>query len=148
MPPSSYWQYEMTFSLIKGRKLHYVVTHNVIWANQKIKSSVYRWLCAKFNVTCFLTFIRASDVISSVLWIRKFKVRVELPDWGVFFLTNTDRSNFVENFLTNLCVRQDKWELKTTPYHKLQGWWNEYMVFLILMWQLTYRQPTLLSWSL
>ena len=30
----------------KGGNLHYTITYNVIWANQKTGSFVYHWLCA------------------------------------------------------------------------------------------------------
>jgi len=54
--------------------LHYVITYNVIWANQKTESYVYCWLraLAMFDVMRFPTFVRASDVISSVLSIHSF----------------------------------------------------------------------------
>jgi len=49
----------------KGGNLPNVTTHNVIWANQKTESFVYRWLLAHamFDVTCFPAF---SDVIPHV----------------------------------------------------------------------------------
>jgi len=49
-----------------------MITHNVIWANQKTEFFVYRWLraLAMFGVTSFAAFVGASDVISSVLSIR------------------------------------------------------------------------------
>jgi len=42
-----------------GGKLRNVKTHNVIWANQKTDSFVYRWLRAhaRFDVTCFPAFV-------------------------------------------------------------------------------------------
>ena len=62
---------EITFGPTKGRKLRNVITY-VIWANQNTESFVYSCLCAHalFDVTCFPTFVRAQDVISSVLLIR------------------------------------------------------------------------------
>ena len=56
----------------KGRKLRNVITHNVIWTNQKTESSVYRWKRAHalFDVTFFPAFVGASEVISSVPSIR------------------------------------------------------------------------------
>ena len=39
----------------KGKKLRNVKTHNVVWANQKTESRVYRWLCAlaMFELACY-----------------------------------------------------------------------------------------------
>jgi len=57
----------------KRREIVNTVVRHVIWANPKTGSLVYRWLCAHgiamFNITCFPTFVRASDDISSVLSI-------------------------------------------------------------------------------
>ena len=52
-------------------KLNYVITY-IIWANQKTGSFVYRGLhtLLMFEVTCFLAFVGALDVISSILAIR------------------------------------------------------------------------------
>jgi len=57
----------------KGGKLRWVIKH-IIWTNKKTESSVYCWqhALAMFDVTCFPTFVRASDVISSVMSIRYF----------------------------------------------------------------------------
>jgi len=59
------------FGLTKGGKLHIIMAHNVIWANQKTDSFVYRRLGAHkmFDITCFPAFFGASNVISSVLLI-------------------------------------------------------------------------------
>ena len=62
---------EMTFGLNTCRNFRNVITHNVIWANQKTESFVYRWLCTNsmFDVTYFSAFVRALDVISIILAI-------------------------------------------------------------------------------
>ena len=44
------------------------ITHNAIWASQKTLSFVFR-LLAVFNVSCFLAFVEASNIISSILSI-------------------------------------------------------------------------------
>ena len=63
--------FENIFSPKKGRTLCKVMMHIIIWANQKTESFVYGWLHAHamFDVTCFPTFVRASEVISRVLSI-------------------------------------------------------------------------------
>ena len=59
---------KMTFGPTKSGKLLNTKTHNVISANQKAASFVYRWLRtrAMFNVLCIPAFVEASDIISSV----------------------------------------------------------------------------------
>jgi len=54
----------------------YVIGYNVIWANQKTESYVYRWLraLALFNVTRFSAFVGESDVISSILSVNIHKL--------------------------------------------------------------------------
>jgi len=66
----------MMFGPIEGGKLRNIITHDIIWDNQKAEFSVYRWLHAHamFDVTCFPTFVGVSDVISSILLIRPFLV--------------------------------------------------------------------------
>ena len=54
---------EMTLCLTKGWNLRYVIMYNVIWANQKTKSFVYRWLHA--HAMFVPTFVGASDVIEA-----------------------------------------------------------------------------------
>ena len=46
----------MMFGLTKVRKLRNAITHNVIWANQKTASFVYRQVSAVFDITCFPAF--------------------------------------------------------------------------------------------
>ena len=50
------------FSLTKGGKFHNVITHIVIWANQKT-SFRYCWLCAHamFDITYFPTFVKSIE---------------------------------------------------------------------------------------
>jgi len=62
------------FGPANGGKLGYVIVDNVSWANQKAESFVNRWLHthALFIVTCHPVFVKASDVISSVLSICYF----------------------------------------------------------------------------
>ena len=52
----------------KGGKLRNVITHNVVWANQKTEYFVYRWqhAHATFDLTCFPAFVGASDVIQAL----------------------------------------------------------------------------------
>jgi len=54
----------------KCGKLRSVMTYNVIWANQKTESVVYRWYAhmqhLTFDITCFPVFVGAWGVISSV----------------------------------------------------------------------------------
>jgi len=54
-----------------GNYVRVVITHNVIWANQKTKTFLYRWLCshAMFDVMCLPAFVGASRIISRVLSI-------------------------------------------------------------------------------
>ena len=54
----------MTFALINGGKLHNVIAHNIIGANQKTESFVYRWLGAHtmFDVIFFPTFVREQSI--------------------------------------------------------------------------------------
>jgi len=56
----------------KGGNLRIVLTNNVVWANQKTESFVFRWLptLAMFDVTCFPAFVGASDIISSLMSIH------------------------------------------------------------------------------
>jgi len=56
----------------KGGKLPDVITHNVIWDNQKNESFAYRWLriLAMCDITGFPAIVGASDVNSSVHLIR------------------------------------------------------------------------------
>jgi len=56
--------------------LHYIITHNVIWANQKTKSFVCHWLhtIAMFDITYFPAIVGATDVISKVLLIRLLRI--------------------------------------------------------------------------
>jgi len=51
--------------------------YSIIWANQKTESFVYRWLCtyAMFDVTRFSAFVGITDVISSILSIRKLYIQ-------------------------------------------------------------------------
>jgi len=51
----------MTFGQTKCGKLRNVLKQNVIWANQKTESFVFRWLHAHamFDVTCFSAFVEA-----------------------------------------------------------------------------------------
>jgi len=60
----------MNLGWTKGGKLHYVITHNVFWANQKTESFGYKWQRATFDLTCLPAIVRASDIASSVLSIR------------------------------------------------------------------------------
>ena len=62
---------EWRLVVTKGRTLHNPMTHNVIWANQKIKSFVYHWLCAHamLDIMGFLAFVWAFIIISGVLSI-------------------------------------------------------------------------------
>ena len=62
---------EMTFGLTKGGTSRNILTHNIIWANQKTKSFVHLCLCthAKFDVTAFFAFVGPSNVVSSILLI-------------------------------------------------------------------------------
>ena len=57
----------------KYGKLRNVISHNIVPADQKSESFVYRWLRAitMFDVTCFpgSAFVGASDVVSRVLLI-------------------------------------------------------------------------------
>jgi len=66
-----FWLLDMTFGLTKSEKLCNVITHNVIWA-KKTKYFVYRWLCpyVMLDVMCFPAFVRASNIISSIILIR------------------------------------------------------------------------------
>jgi len=45
----------------KGGKLCIVITHKIVWANQKTESLVYGWLrtLAMFDITCFPAHVRA-----------------------------------------------------------------------------------------
>jgi len=63
---------EMTFSLMKDRKLCNVIMH-VTSANQKTESFLYCWLCPNvmFDIACFFAFVWAFDIISSILAIRQ-----------------------------------------------------------------------------
>ena len=66
----------MMFGPIEGGKLRNVITHDIIWDNQKAEFSVYSWLHAHamFDVTCFPTFVGVSNIISSVLLTCPFLV--------------------------------------------------------------------------
>jgi len=60
----------------KRELLHYEKTYYIIGTNRKTEYFVYRWLStiAMFDVTRFPAFVRASDVISSILlkpWFAK-----------------------------------------------------------------------------
>jgi len=63
---------EMSNAPIRGGKLCNVITHNVVWANQKTESFMYHWLCtlAMFDVNVLSAFVRASDVILRIQSIR------------------------------------------------------------------------------
>jgi len=52
---------EMTFGRTKGGKLYNVITYNVIQANQKTESVVYRWLrvLIMFDITRFPAFCQS-----------------------------------------------------------------------------------------
>jgi len=62
-----------TLCMAKSRDLRYVLTYNVIWANQNTDSFVYRWLraLAMIEVTRFPAFVGVSDVISAVMLRRQ-----------------------------------------------------------------------------
>jgi len=76
------------FLFNKGGKLCNVITY-VIWATKKTESLVYRWLHAHaiFDVTGFLAFVRASDVVSSIMLITCRVKRLVKP-WTFFRLTD------------------------------------------------------------
>ena len=63
--------YVMAFGPTKARKSWNVEMHNVICANQKTETLVYRWLCAHamFNVMLFTALAGALNVIASVVSI-------------------------------------------------------------------------------
>ena len=57
--------------LLEYAGIRYIMTNNVIWANPKTKKFVYHWLHAHamFDVTRFSAFVRALNLISSILLI-------------------------------------------------------------------------------
>jgi len=54
--------YHMTFGQTKRRKIFNIITHTIIWTNQKTDCFVYRWVRAHtmFDLTCFPAFVGAS----------------------------------------------------------------------------------------
>ena len=65
-----YGEFKMMFGLKKAETN--VITINVIWVSLKTESFVYRWLHAHapLDITCFSTFVGASNIISCVLSIQ------------------------------------------------------------------------------
>jgi len=66
-------QYTFDFNKMREITLYfYIVSPNVIWTNQNTESFVYQWLRAltKLDVTGFPAFVRASNIISSILLIN------------------------------------------------------------------------------
>jgi len=60
---------------LKRQKAEFIITHNLIWANQKTELAVYPLQCprAMFDVTSATSFVGALDVISSILSIHLFQ---------------------------------------------------------------------------
>ena len=81
--------FEITFDSTKSEKRYIVLTHNVIWANQKtdLFMCCLQRALATFDAMCFPPIVGASDVISSVLNIHKY-----LNSWCVnlSFITKCD----------------------------------------------------------
>jgi len=58
----------MIFGRTKGKILYNVISHILIWANQKTESFVFSFThFAMFDITCFPGFVGASNFILSVL---------------------------------------------------------------------------------
>jgi len=53
---------EKMFGPTKDRKLHKVITNNIIWAYQ---TKAFLRLLAMFDITCYPAFIKALEIISS-----------------------------------------------------------------------------------
>lgn len=70
----SFGALEMMLGLTRDGHLCNVITHKVIWVNQKTELLVYRLPSAHaaFDVTCFHAFVWASNIIISVQLINFF----------------------------------------------------------------------------
>ena len=94
---------EMTFGSIKGGKMHNTIMHKVLLASQQAESFVYCWLRAHamVNATCFSTFVRPSDVFSSILSIsqlHKCHLLANFPILMLLFVVLVTRRTFFLHF--------------------------------------------------
>jgi len=83
----SYWTFCHFWRPICQTIWNGVITHNVIWANQKAKSFVYHWLPthAMFDARCFAAYVRAPDIISSVVFICLFNKFCHSSQWTFLY---------------------------------------------------------------